>query len=133
MAGERENGVNLATIPGCIYCQPQVATIGLTESQAREQGYDVRVGKVPYLASGKAVGTGHTEGFVKMVTDAKYGELLGCHVIGQNATELINEVGLAMTLESTVHELGETTHAHPTLSELLMESALAAEGRAINF
>ena len=133
MAGERENAVNLATIPGCIYCQPQVAAIGLTELEAREQGYDVRVGKVPYLASGKAVGTGHTEGFVKMVTDAKYGELLGCHIIGQNATELINEVGLAMTLESTVHELGETTHAHPTLSELLMETALAAEGRAINF
>ena len=93
----------------------------------------MRVGKVPFLASGKAVGTGHTEGFVKMITDAKYGELLGCHIIGYGATELINEIGLAMTLESTVHELGEVTHAHPSLSELLMETALAADGRAINF
>lgn len=133
MAERREHPVNPNTIPGCIYCQPQVAGIGLTEAQARERGHDVRVGKVPFLASGKAVGTGHTEGFVKMITDAKYGELLGCHIIGYGATELINEISLAMTLESTVHELGEVTHAHPTLSELLMETALAADGRAINF
>ncbi len=133
MAGRRERGVNRETIPGCIYCQPQVAGIGLTEAEARERGHDVRVGKVPFLASGKAVGTGHTEGFVKMISDARYGELLGCHIIGEGATELINEVALAMTLESTVHEIAETTHAHPTLSEMLMETALASEGRAINF
>lgn len=133
MAGQRERGVNPAIIPGCIYCQPQVAGIGLTEDRAREQGHDVRVGKVPFAASGKAVGTGHTDGFVKLVSEARYGELLGCHIIGAGATELINEVALAMTLEATTHELAETVHAHPTLSELLMESALAAEGRAINF
>ncbi|MEE9279301.1 MAG: dihydrolipoyl dehydrogenase [Myxococcota bacterium] len=133
MAGQRERGVNPDTIPGCIYCQPQVAGIGLTEAEARERGHDIRVGKVPFVASGKAVGTGHTEGFVKLISGARYGELLGCHIIGHGATEMINEVALAMTLESTVHELGETTHAHPTLSEMLMETALAAEGRAINF
>jgi dihydrolipoamide dehydrogenase len=117
----------------CIYCQPQVASIGLSEAEARAAGHDVKVGKAPFVASGKAVGSGHTEGFVKLVSDAKYGEILGCQIIGHGATELINEVALAMTLESTLHEVGETSHAHPTLSEMLMEAALAAEDRALNF
>ena len=133
IAGTRTRGIDPRTIPGCIYCQPQVASVGLTEEQARAEGHDVRVGKAPFLASGKAVGTGKTEGFVKLVTEARYGEILGCHIIGHGATELINEIVLAMTLESTTAELGDAPHAHPTLSEMLMEAALAAEGRAINF
>ncbi len=103
MAGVRTRGIDYAAIPACIYCQPQVAGIGLTEAQAREAGYDVRVGKAPFAASGKAVGTGHTEGFVKLISEARYGELLGCHVIGYGATELINEFALGMVLESTTH------------------------------
>ena len=133
IAGKREHGIDHKKIPACIYCQPQVASIGLSEAEARAAGHDVKVGKAPFAASGKAVGTGHTEGFVKLVSDAKYGEILGCQIIGHGATELINEVSLAMTLESTVREVGETSHAHPTLSEMLMEAALAAEDRALNF
>jgi dihydrolipoamide dehydrogenase len=133
IAGRREHGIDYKKIPACIYCQPQVASIGLSEAEARAAGHDVKVGKAPFAASGKAVGSGHTEGFVKLVSDAKYGEILGCQIIGHGATELINEVSLAMTLESTVREVGETSHAHPTLSEMLMEAALAAEDRALNF
>jgi dihydrolipoamide dehydrogenase len=133
IAGQRERGIDHKKIPACIYCQPQVASIGLSEAEARAAGHDVKVGKAPFAASGKAVGSGHTEGFVKLVSDAKYGEILGCQIIGHGATELINEVSLAMMLESTVREVGETSHAHPTLSEMLMEAALAAEDRALNF
>ncbi|MBW2281763.1 MAG: dihydrolipoyl dehydrogenase [Deltaproteobacteria bacterium] len=133
MAGERKRGIDYGRVPACVYCQPQVATVGLTEDQARERGRDVAVGKIPFVASGKAVGTGHTEGFVKLVADARYGEILGCQIIGADATELIAEVTLAMELESTVRELGHTTHAHPTLSEIVKEAALACEGRALNF
>lgn len=133
MAGQRKKRVDPRTIPACIYCQPQVASVGLSEDEARAADYDVRVGKVPFVASGKAVGTGHTEGFVKIVSDARYGEILGCQAIGAGVTELIAEVTLAMVLEATVREVGETCHAHPTLSEVILESALAAEGRAIHF
>ncbi len=133
MAGARDKPLDYSRVPACIYCQPQVACVGLDEAAAREAGHDVRVGKIPFVASGKAVGTGHTEGFVKLVSDARYGEILGCQIIGADATELIAEVTLAMTLESTVHELGDTCHAHPTLSEMVKEAALAAQGRAINF
>ena len=133
IAGIRKHGIDLRKVPACIYSQPQVASIGLCEADARAAGHDVKVGKAPFAASGKAVGIGHTEGFVKLVSDAKYGEILGCQIIGHGATELINEVALAMTLESTVREVGETCHAHPTLSEMLMEAALAAEDRALNF
>ncbi len=133
IAGERKHGIDPKKIPACIYCQPQVASIGLSEAEARAAGHDVKVGKAPFLASGKAVGTGHTEGFVKLVSDAKYGEILGCQMIGHGATELINEVALAMTLESTVREVGETSHAHPTLGEMVMQAALAAEDRALDF
>ena len=133
MAGHRTKPVDYNLVPACIYCQPQVATVGLHEAEARDKGHDVKVGKVPYVASGKAVGTGHTEGFVKLVADGKYGEILGCQIIGAEATELIAEVVMAMALESTVRELGETVHSHPTLSELVKEAALACEGRSINF
>jgi len=132
IAGQRKHGIDPKKIPACIYCQPQVASIGLSEAEARAAGFDVKVGKAPFVASGKAVGTGHTEGFVKMVSDAKYGEILGCQIIGHGATELINEVALAMMVESTVREVGETSHAHPTLGEMLMQAALAAEGRALD-
>jgi dihydrolipoamide dehydrogenase len=133
MAGVRRPPVDPRRIPANIYCQPQVGAIGLSEAQARAAGHDVRVGKVPFAASGKAVGTGHTEGFVKVVIDARSQELVGCQIIGHGATELINEVALAMTLECTVAEVAEACHAHPTLSETLVEAALAAEGRSINF
>jgi dihydrolipoyl dehydrogenase len=133
IAGVRKHGIDKKKIPACIYCQPQVASIGLSEAEARAAGHDVRVGKAPFVASGKAVGTGHTEGFVKMVTDAKYGEILGAQIIGYGATELINEIALAMTIEATTAEVGETSHAHPTLGEMVMQAALAAEGRALDF
>jgi dihydrolipoamide dehydrogenase len=132
MAGERKRPLNYQQIPGCIYCQPQVGVVGLTEAQAREAGHEVRVGKVPYVAIGKAVAVGHTEGFIKLVADAKHGEILGCHIIGADATELIAEVTLAMSCEATLHEIVETSHAHPTLSELVLEAARAALGHTIN-
>ena len=121
-------------IPACIYAQPQVAWIGLTEAQARERyGDELRVGKFPFLASGKAVAAGHTAGFAKLLAEPRYHEIVGAHVIGAGATELIAEIGLGMTLEATTAEVAATPHAHPTLSEALMEAALAAEGRGINF
>jgi dihydrolipoamide dehydrogenase len=133
IAGVRKHPIDKKKIPANIYCQPQVASVGLSEAEARAAGHDVKVGKAPFAASGKAVGTGHTEGFVKIVSDAKYGEILGCQIIGYGATELINEIALAMIVESTTAEVGETAHAHPTLGEMLMQAALAAEGRALDF
>jgi dihydrolipoamide dehydrogenase len=133
MADQRKRPIDLNRVPACIYCQPQVSSVGLSEEQAKAAGHDVRVGKFPFLASGKAVATGHTDGFVKLVIDSRYGEILGCQAIGAGTTELIAEVTLAMNLESTVREVAETSHAHPTLSEAIMEAALVAEGRPINF
>ncbi len=133
MTGQRSKPLDYNLVPACIYCQPQVASVGLHEAQAKAAGHDTRVGKIPFVASGKAVASGHTEGFVKIVADARYGEILGCQIIGADATELIAEVTMAMALESTVHELGETCHAHPTLAEMVKEAALAVEGRSINF
>ena len=131
--GERDKGVDHSRIPACIYCQPQIAVIGLSEQEAIDRGYEVTVGKFPFLASGKALAAGHDEGLVKLVVDVQYGEILGCHMIGRGATELIAEVGLARTLEATTAELTGTVHPHPTLSEAIMEAALSAEGRSINF
>ena len=120
-------------IPACIYAQPQVAWIGLTEAQAREQHGDaVRIGKFPFSAVGKAVAADHTSGFVKLVVSAEFGEILGAHVIGAGATELIAELSLAMQLEATSAEVAHTVHAHPTLSEAIWEAALCAEGRSLN-
>jgi dihydrolipoamide dehydrogenase len=121
-------------IPACIYAQPQVAWIGRTEAQARaEFGNDLLVGKFPFTASGKAVATAHTAGFVKILAEPHHREIVGAHIVGYGATELIAEIALAMTLEATTAEIAGTSHAHPTLSEAILEAALAAEGRGINF
>jgi len=133
MAGAREPGFDLLAIPGCIYCEPEVATVGLSEAQARERGIDVTVGKFPFRANGKAVAVNQTEGFVKLVASKQYGEVLGCQIIGHHATDLISEVVLGRTLETTTAEIGRSIHPHPTLSEAIMEAALSAEGEAINF
>src|SRR4030095_5921615 len=119
-------------IPGCTYCQPQVASIGLTEQKAREKGYELKIGKFPFSASGKARATGETDGLVKLIFDAKYGELLGAHILGSEATEMIAELGIAKGLEATYEEILKTVHAHPTLSEAVMEAAADAVGEAIN-
>ena len=118
--------------PGCTYCQPQVASTGLTEKQAKEKKLDYKVGKFPFTAVGKAVASGDTEGFVKVISDGKTGEILGVHIIGAEATELIAEYGLAMNLEATIDEIHDSIHAHPTLSEALGEAALATHGKAIH-
>ena len=124
--------VNYQNIPGCTYCQPQVASIGLTEEKAREKGYQVKIGRFPFSASGKAKATGETEGLVKLIFDTKYGELLGAHLVGAEATEMIAELGLAKNLEATYEEIFKTVHAHPTLSEAIMEAAADAAGESIN-
>ena len=124
--------VDYESIPGCTYCQPQVASIGLTEEKAKEEGYEVKIGKFPYTASGKAGAIGEKEGFVKFVFDAKYGEILGAHIIGAEATELIAEVGIAKTLEATYETILGTVHAHPTLAEMVMEAAGNAYGESIH-
>ena len=133
MAGVREPGFDLLAIPGCIYCEPEVAMVGLSEAQAKARGLEVKVGKIPFRANGKAVAVNQTEGFVKIVASKQYGEVLGCQIIGHHATDLISEVVLGKTLETTTAELGHSIHPHPTLSETIMEAALAAEGEAINF
>ncbi|MDH7516483.1 MAG: FAD-dependent oxidoreductase, partial [Bacteroidota bacterium] len=132
MTGHREAVVDYDNIPGCTYCTPQVASVGLTEKQARERGYEVRIGKFPFTASGKAVAAGHTEGFVKLVFDAGSDRLLGAHIIGDGATELIAEAALARSLGATARDVIRTVHAHPTLSEALMEASAAAHGESVN-
>jgi dihydrolipoamide dehydrogenase len=132
MAGAREPGFDLSTIAACIYCQPEVATIGLSEADAKARGIDVKVGKFPFRALGKAVAINHVEGFVKIVASKQYGEVLGCQIVGHGATDMISEVVLGRTLEATTTELGHTVHPHPTLAEAIMEAALMAEGEAIN-
>lgn len=124
--------INYNNIPGCTYCQPQVASIGLTEDKAKEEGYELKIGKFPYSASGKAGAIGERDGMVKLVFDAKYGELLGAHIIGAEATELIAELGVAKEHEATFESLLKTVHAHPTLSETIMEAAADANDEAIH-
>ncbi|HMB89498.1 MAG TPA: dihydrolipoyl dehydrogenase [Rhodothermales bacterium] len=124
--------MNRNNIPGCTYCQPQIASVGYTEEQAKEAGYELKVGKFPFSASGKASAAGHSEGFVKVIYDAKYGEFLGCHIIGHDATELIAEAVTARELETTYHEIIEAIHPHPTLSETVMEATRAAIGEPMN-
>ena len=131
-AGYSTKPVDYTNIPGCTYCQPQVGSLGMTEAQAKDAGCDVKVGKFLFQASGKAIAVGDTTGFVKLVFDAKYGELLGAHIVGSEATELIAELGMAKSLETTWEEIAMTTHAHPTLSEAIMEAALDAFGSAIH-
>ena len=119
-------------IPSCIYCEPQVGSFGYTEKEAVDAGYDVKTGKFSFNSSGKAMATGYTVGFVKLVFDGKYGELLGAHIIGSEATELISELCIAKALEGTWEDIAMTVHAHPTLSEAIMEAALDAFGKAIH-
>ncbi len=132
MAGAREPGFDLLAIPGCIYCEPEVATVGLSEADAKVRGIEVKVGKFPFRAIGKAVAIGETAGFVKIVATKQYGEVIGCQIIGHAATDLISEVVLGKTLETTTAEIGKTAHPHPTMSEAIMQAALAADGEAID-
>jgi len=124
--------IDYNNVPGCTYCSPEVASVGYTEKAAREAGYEVKVGKFPFMASGKASAAGSTEGFVKVVFDAKYGEFLGAHMIGAGVTEMIAEAVTARKLETTHHELLNAIHPHPTLSEALKEAVAAAYGEAID-
>lgn len=124
--------VDYTNIPGCTYCVPEIASVGMTEKAAKEAGYEVKVGKFPFMASGKASAAGATEGFVKVIYDAKYGEFLGCHMIGNNVTEMIAEAVVARKLETTAHEILNAVHPHPTMSEGLKEATAAAYGEAID-
>ena len=133
MAGHDVPDMDYDSIPGCTYCHPQVASIGLTEQACKDQGLDYNVGTFPFQASGKAQALGETDGFVKMITGKKHGEILGCHMVGENVTELIAEMGLARRLEATAEEIINTVHAHPTLSEAVHEAALGAEGKMLHF
>jgi dihydrolipoamide dehydrogenase len=132
IAGLDVHPMDKKNIPGCTYCQPQIASTGYTEAAAKDAGYEVKVGKFPFAASGKASAAGHTEGFVKVIYDAKYGEFLGCHIIGYDATELIAEAVAARHLETTAHEIMEAIHPHPTLSEAIMEATRAAYDMPMN-
>ncbi len=132
IAGLNPHPIDYSTIPGCTYCQPQIASVGLTEESAKAEGYELKIGRFPFRPLGKAVAIGETEGMVKLIFDAKYGELLGAHIMGSEATEMIHELVVAKKLESTGKEIFHTIHAHPTLSEAVMEAAAAAYGEAIN-
>ena len=133
IAGREPPPLDYERMPRAVYCQPQVASLGLTEAQAKERGFKVRGGRFPFRANGKAMATGDTEGFVKVVADSETGAILGYHVIGHGATELIGEASLGAVLETTPVELGYAVHAHPTLSEALKEAALAVSGEAVHF
>ena len=124
--------IDYTNIPGCTYCSPEVASVGYTEKEAKEKGYELKVGKFPFSASGKASAAGAKDGFVKMIFDAKYGELLGAHMIGMNVTEMIAEIVAAKRLETTGHELLKAIHPHPTMSEAVMEATAAAYGEVIH-
>ncbi|GIV38913.1 MAG: dihydrolipoyl dehydrogenase [Thermonema sp.] len=132
IAGLNPHPLNYGNIPGCTYCQPEIASVGMTEQQAREAGYEIKVGKFPYTASGKASAAGAKDGFVKVIFDAKYGEWLGAHMIGANVTEMIAEVVVARNLETTGHEIIKSVHPHPTMSEAIMEAVAAAYGEVIH-
>jgi len=132
IAGKHPHAVDYDNIPGCTYCQPQVASVGMTEEKARAAGKEIKVGRYPFRSHGKALALNETEGMVKLIFDAKYGELLGAHIIGPEATEMIAELATARTLETTAEQLYNTIHAHPTLTEGVMEAALDAYGRAIH-
>jgi dihydrolipoamide dehydrogenase len=133
IAGQEVRPINLRLVPSCTYCDPEIGSVGLTEAKARAEGYDVRVGKFPFSASGKARILGEEEGFVKIVSESKYDEILGVHIIGPHATEILAEACVAMQLESTAEELGRTIHAHPTVSEAVMEAAEDVHKLAIHF
>lgn len=132
IAGEDPEPLNYKNLPGCTYCSPEVASVGMTEKQAKDAGHEIKVGKFPFSASGKASAAGHKDGFVKLIFDAKYGELLGGHMIGANVTEMIAEIVSIRKLETTGHEIIKTVHPHPTMSEAIMEAAAAAYGEVIH-
>ncbi|MBK9287226.1 MAG: dihydrolipoyl dehydrogenase [Flavobacteriales bacterium] len=132
IAGHHPEPIDYTNIPGCTYCSPEVASVGMTEKQAKEKGLEIKVGKFPFSASGKASAAGAKDGFVKLIFDAKYGELLGAHMIGMNVTEMIAECVSIRKLETTGHEIIKTVHPHPTMSEAIMEAAAAAYGEVIH-
>ena len=132
IAGHNPEPLDYGNIPGCTYCSPEISSVGYTEKAAKEAGYDVKVGKFPFSASGKASAAGHKDGFVKVIFDAKYGEWLGCHMIGYNVTEMIAEAVVARKLETTGHEILKAVHPHPTMSEAVMEAVAAAYDEVIH-
>jgi len=132
LSGLHPEPMDYNNIPGCTYCLPEIASVGYTEKAAKDAGYELKIGKFPFVASGKAVASGATEGFVKVIYDAKYGEFLGCHMIGLNVTDLIAEAVVARKLETTAHEILNAVHPHPTMSEGLKEATAAAYGEAID-
>lgn len=132
IAGHHPQPLNYDNIPSCTYCQPEIASVGMTEQQAKEAGFELKIGKFPFTASGKAKAAGHPEGFVKLIFDAKYGEILGAHMIGHGVTDMIAEMVLARKLEATGMEIVKTVHPHPTMSEAIMEAAAAAYGEVIH-
>ena len=125
--------INVNNIPGCTYCRPQIASVGMTEESAMEAGYQLKIGRFPFMANGKAIALGESEGLVKTVFDSKTGELLGAHMIGAEVTEMIQGYAMARTLETTEAELMQTIFPHPTLSEMMHESVLDAYGKVIHF
>lgn len=132
IAGMHVETIDYNNIPGCTYCQPEIASVGYTEKKAKEAGYEIKVGKFPFSASGKAKAAGASDGFIKVIYDAKYGELLGAHMIGANVTEMIAELVTARKLETTGHEILKAIHPHPTMSEAVMEATAAAYGEVIH-
>jgi dihydrolipoamide dehydrogenase len=132
LCGGPEHMIDYRQIPGCTYTHPQVASMGLTEKRARAQNLQIRIGKFPFSASGRALAAGESDGFVKLIFDAKFGELLGVHMIGENVTEMLAELVLAQKLEATEDEIIAAMHPHPTMSEAIMEAAGVADGRAIH-
>lgn len=132
IAGKNPHPIDYTNVPGCTYTQPEVASVGFTEKAAKEKGYEIKVGKFPFSASGKASAAGAKDGFVKLIFDAKYGELLGAHMVGANVTEMIAECVMARKLETTGHEIITAVHPHPTMSEAVMEAAAAAYGEVIH-
>ncbi|MEO9511739.1 MAG: dihydrolipoyl dehydrogenase [Flavobacteriaceae bacterium] len=132
IAGMHVEALDYGNIPGCTYCMPEIASVGLTEKQAKEQGYDIKIGKFPFSASGKAKASGNSDGFVKVIFDAKYGEWLGCHMIGVGVTDMIAEAVVARKLETTGHEVLKAVHPHPTMSEAVMEAVADAYDEVIH-
>jgi len=132
IAGQHVEALDYGNIPGCTYCSPEIASVGLTEQQAKNQGIDIKVGKFPFSASGKASAAGNKDGFVKVIFDAKYGEWLGCHMIGAGVTDMIAEAVLGRKLETTGHEVLKAVHPHPTMSEAVMEAVADAYDEVIH-
>jgi dihydrolipoamide dehydrogenase len=132
IAGHDVNPLDYNNIPGCTYCSPEIASVGFTEQQAIDNGYDIKIGKFPFSASGKAQASGKSEGFVKVIFDAKYGEWLGCHMIGEGVTDMIAEAVVGRKLETTGYEILKTVHPHPTMSEAVMEAVAAAYDEVIH-